>query len=179
MAKTKKKTLNHEVAEWLIEHRWKNTLNTDARQKLPSFVEDAVMSAVYIVAGSSNGKVNISPKLVSKCLMLREISVDTVKLMEVGYEMSERHAQRLAQCVRFALNGITQRIQGYDFNMTEQEKILYRKEKQFIRAYYTGEDSDLFSTPMKPLTQEIKDLHRQGKYEEYLKELDKHFGRCP
>ena len=71
-------------------------------------------AAVAVVAGSSNGKVNISPKLVMKALMLRTISSQEVKMLEVGYEMSDRQSQRLAQTARFALDGIRHRIQEYE-----------------------------------------------------------------
>jgi len=53
MGRKSKKTQNEIVAEWLIEHRWKNGLNIDTKQKMPAFVEEAVMAAVYIVAGTS------------------------------------------------------------------------------------------------------------------------------
>jgi len=53
--------------------------------------------------------------------MLPEIATETVKLMEVGYDMSLRQSQRLAQTVRFALDGIRHRIQEYESKLTEQD----------------------------------------------------------
>lgn len=47
MARLPKKTDNELVAEWLIEHRWRNSLNTDTKQKMPAFVEDAVSSRIH------------------------------------------------------------------------------------------------------------------------------------
>lgn len=167
MARLPKKTDNEIVAEWLIENRWRNSLNTDTKQKMPAFVEDAVMAAVYIVAGTSNGQVNISPKLVFKCLMLNEISSESVTTREVGYEMSDRHARRLAQTVRFALDGIRHRIQEYENSITEEEKEKIKLERDFIRAYYQGGRSPLHSSPMKELTSEILQLRMDGKYLEY------------
>jgi len=167
MARLPKKTDNEIVAEWLIENRWRNSLNTDTKQKMPAFVEDAVMAAVYIVAGTSNGQVNISPKLVFKCLMLNEISAESVATREVGYEMSDRHARRLAQTVRFALDGIRHRIQEYENLITEEEKEKIKLEKDFIRAYYQGGKSPLHSLPMKELPSEILQLRLDGKYLEY------------
>lgn len=167
MARFPKKTDNVLVAEWLIENRWRNSLNTDTKQKMPAFVEDAVMAAVYIVAGTSNGQVNISPKLVFKCLMLNEISTESVATREVGYEMSDRHARRLAQTVRFALDGIRHRIQEYENSITEEQKENIQLEKDFIRDYYQGRKSNLYSQPLKELPSEILVLRLEGKYLEY------------
>lgn len=167
MARLPKKTENVLVAEWLIENRWRNSLNTDTKQKMPAFVEDAVMAAVYIVAGTSNGQVNISPKLVFKCLMLPEITSELVKSREIGYDMSDRQARRLAQTVRFALDGIRHRIQEYENTITEEEKEKIKLEKDFIRAYYQGGKSPLHSPPMKELPPEILQLRLHGKYLEY------------
>lgn len=167
MARLPKKTDNELVAEWLIEHRWRNSLNTDTKQRMPAFVEDAVMAAVYIVAGTSNGQVNISPKLVFKCLMLSEISSESVATREVGYAMSQRQAQRLAQTVRFALDGIRHRIQEYENTITEEEKEKIKLEKDFIRDYYQGRKSPLHSPPMEELPSEILALRLEGKYLEY------------
>lgn len=167
MARLPKKTDNVLVAEWLIENRWRNSLNTDTKQKMPAFVDDAVIAAVYIVAGTSNGQVNISPKLVFKCLMLNEISAESVSTREVGYEMSDRHARRLAQTVRFALDGIRHRIQEYENAITEEEKEKIKLEKDFIRDYYIGRQSPLHSPPMKEVPSEILQLRLDGKYLEY------------
>lgn len=89
MGRKAKVTDNTVVADWLIQNRWLNSLNAGTRQLLPAFVDDSVWAAVTIVAGSSNGKVNISPKLVMKALMLKTISSQEVKRLEVGYEMSD------------------------------------------------------------------------------------------
>lgn len=167
MARLVKKTDNEIVAEWLIENRWRNSLNTDTKQRMPAFVEDAVMAAVYIVAGTSNGQVNISPKLVFKCLMLSEISSESVATREVGYDMSKRHAQRLAQTVRFALDGIRHRIQEYESSITELQKGNIELEKNFIRDYYQGRVSNLYSQPLQEIPLEILALRSEGKYLEY------------
>lgn len=167
MARPTKRTDNEVVADWLIENRWRNSLNSDTKMKMPAFVEDAVMAAVYIVAGTSNGQVNISPKLVFKCLMLNEISAESVSTREVGYEMSDRHARRLAQTVRFTLDGIRHRIQEYENSITEEDKEKIKLEKDFIRDYYIGRQSPLHSSPMKELPSEILQLRVEGKYLEY------------
>lgn len=167
MARPTKRTDNEVVADWLIEHRWRNSLNSDTKMKMPAFVDDAVMAAVYIVAGTSNGQVNISPKLVFKCLMLNEISTESVATREVGYEMSDRHARRLAQTVRFALDGIRHRIQEYESLITEEQKENIKLEKDFIRDYYLGRKSDLYSPPLQELPSEILALRLEGKYLEY------------
>lgn len=167
MGRPAKKTDNHVVAQWLIQHRWKESLNSGTKQKMPEFVEDAVMAAVYIVAGTSNGKTNISPKLVFKCLMLPEITTSLVKTREVGYDMSDRQAQRLAQCARFALDGIRHRVQEYESRVTDIEKESTEMERQFISDYYAGKDSVLYSPPMQELPLEISLLKEDGKYLEY------------
>jgi hypothetical protein len=167
MARLAKKTDNEIVAEWLIENRWRNSLNTDTKQKMPAFVDDAVMAAVYIVAGTSNGQVNISPKLVFKCLMLNSITSELVKTREVGYEMSDRQARRLAQTVRFALDGIRHRIQEYESQISDEEKENTAMEKEFIRDYYQGRQSKLHSPAMAEIPSEILALREEGKYLEY------------
>lgn len=167
MARLPKKTDNEIVAEWLIENRWRNSLNTDTKQRMPAFVEDAVMAAVYIVAGTSNGQVNISPKLVFKCLMLSEISSESVATREVGYQMSKRQSQRLAQTVRFALDGIRHRIQEYESTITEEQKENIKLEKEFIKDYYLQRQSPLHSPPIEVLPYEILQLRVERKYLEY------------
>ena len=168
-----KKTDNVLVSEWLIRHRWMNSLNTSTIQQLPGFVDDAVWAAVAIVAGVSKGKLNISPKLVMKSLMLKDISSDEVKRLEVGYDLSDRQARRLAQTARFALDGIRRRIQEYENNMPTAMKMNWRLEKQFVDDYYSGRESPLYSPKAKELPPEIFLLHEQGKYLEYAKALMK------
>lgn len=167
MGRKAKATDNILVAEWLIQNRWVNSLNTDTKQKLPAFVDDAVWAAVSIVAGVSNGKVNVSPKLVMKALMLKATTSEAVKKLEVGYEMSDRQSRRLAQTARFALDGIRHRIQEYENNMPEEVKQSWMMEKKFIQDYYRGKESPLYSPPYKPLPIEISMLYRDRKYLEY------------
>lgn len=167
MARLAKKTENEIVAEWLIEHRWKETLNSDTKQKMPAFVEEAVWAAVYIVAGTSNGKVNISPKLVFKCLMLDPITSEGVKTREVGYAMGDSTARRLAQTTRFALKGIQGRIEAYQQQIPEEIMRIKEMERNFVTAYYTGFQSPLFSKPLPAVPDEILKLKEDGKYLEY------------
>lgn len=167
VARPTKKTDNEIVAEWLIEHRWKESLNSDTKQKMPAFVEDAVMASVYIVAGTSNGQVNISPKLVFKCLMLKEITTESVATREVGYNMSKRQAQRLAQTVRFALEGIKHVIQEYELNTTIEDLENIEMEREFIKDYYFNRESKLYSTKSNSLPIEIFNLYLEKKYLEY------------
>lgn len=169
MSRPKKITDNQLVSNWLIEHRWANTLNTETKHQLPSFVEEAVMAAVYIVAGTSNGRVNISPKLVKKAMMLHTISVDSVKVLELGYDLSDRQAQRLAQTARFALDGITHRIQEFENNLSEEFKMNRKLEWGFVMDYYNQRQSNLYTNPaFRPSVPEsIIMLYKQGKYLEY------------
>lgn len=167
MARKAKVTDNELVANWLIQNRWLNSLNVDTKQQLPAFVDDAVWSAITIVAGVSNGKVNVSPKLVKKCLMLKSISTAEVRRLEFAYDMSDRHAQRLAQTARFALDGIRHRVQEYENNISDYAKEVGRMEKQFLEDYYKGKESKLYSKPLKPLPVDIIKLHTDGKYVEY------------
>ena len=169
MGRKAKVTDNAAVADWLIQNKWLNSLNAGTRQLLPAFVDDSVWAAVAIVAGSSNGKVNISPKLVMKALMLKTISSQEVKRLEVGYEMSDRQSQRLAQTARFALDGIRHRVQEYENNMSEHTKTVWRLEKQFVDDYYRGTKSPLHSESSKPLPEDILKLYKDGKYVEYGK----------
>lgn len=171
MPRKPKVTDNVTVSEWLIENRWMNSLNTNTRQQLPAFVDDAVWAAISIVAGVSNGKVNVSPKLVIKALMLKTISSEEVKRLEFGYDMSDRQAQRLAQTARFALNGIKHRIQEYENNLSEEAKVNWRLEKRFVQDYYSGVESSLYSPQMLALPDEISVLHTQGKYVEYARDV--------
>lgn len=167
MGRKAKVTDNVLVANWLIRNRWMNSLTTDARQRLPGFVDDAVWAAIAIVAGQSDGTLNINPKLVMKALMLKSISTEEVKRLEVGYDMSDRQAQRLAQTTRFALDGIRHRIQEYENTIPEETKMLFRMEKSFVDAYYSGTPSPLYSEPLEELPEEISLLREQSKYVEY------------
>lgn len=164
------------VADWLIQNRWLNSLNTDTKQQLPAFVDDAVWAAIAIVAGVSNGRVNISPKLVMKALMLKTISTQEVKRLEVGYDMSDRQSRRLAQTARFALDGIRHRIQEYENNMPEHLREIGRMEKLFLKDYYMGRESILYSPSLQPLPENIITLYEQGKYTEYAKEVQRFRG---
>lgn len=167
MARLPKKTDNEIVAEWLIEHRWKEALNSDTKQKMPSFVEEAVWAAVYIVAGTHNGRVNISPKLVFKCLMLDPITSASVKTREIGYEMADSTARRLAQTARFALKGIQGRIEAHQQTIPDDVKRAKEMEKLFVIAYYTGFQSPLYSAPLPKVPAEILELRNMGMYLEY------------
>jgi hypothetical protein len=174
-----KVTDNVLVSDWLIRNRWSNSLNIDTRQQLPAFVDDAVWAAISIVAGVSNGKVNVSPKLVMKSLMLKSITSEEVKRLEVGYEMSDRHARRLAQTTRFALDGIKHRIQEYENNLPEEVKMNWRLEKQFVDDYYSGKESPLYSTPLPIAPDEILALQKNKEYVKYAEALMKFRGIYP
>jgi len=169
MAPKPKKTDNELVSDWLIETRWASNLNAGTKQQLPAFVEEAVMAAVYIVAGTSNGQVNISPKLVCKALMLRSISTESVQPLEVGYDLSKRQAQRLAQTARFALDGIRHRIQEYESQLSEEEVMNRKLEWGFVVDYYNGKQSKLYANPpsAETIPNEIKQLYKDKKYWEY------------
>ena len=164
-------TDNQLVSEWLIQNRWLNSLNTDTKQHLPGFIDDAVWAAIAIVAGVNNGKVNISPKLVKKALMLKTISTEAVKLVEYGYDMSERQARRLAQTARFALNGIRHRIQEYENSIPEDIKLNWKQEKKFVQDYYDGKISNLYVDPIPPIPEQILSLYQNKEYSQYVKSL--------
>lgn len=164
--KTSKKTENEIVSDWLIQHRWHN-LEPDVKFKLPAFVEEAVYTALYIVAGTSNGKLNASPKAVYKTLMLREISTETVKTVEFGYDMSKRQAQRLAQTARFALGIIQKSISNYETNLTEEQKMSMKLEYRFKKDFYENKESTLYSPDSEPVPDKILQLYKDGKYLEY------------
>jgi len=167
MVRTVMVTENELVSEWLIRTRWMNALNITTRLQVPGFVDDAVWAAVTIVAGTSNGKVNVSPKLVLKALMLNPITAQEVKRCEIGYDMSDRQARRLAQTARFALEGIKHRIQEYEHNLPKEVKMSWKLEKGFVNDYYSNTPSILYSKPLCPLPTEISALHEEKKYVEY------------
>lgn len=168
MAPKPKRTDNEEVSDWLIRTRWANNLNVGTKQQLPTFVEDAVMASIYIVAGTSNGKVNISPKLVCKALMLRTISTEDVQPLEIGYDLSQRQARRLAQTARFALDGIRRRIQEYENSLSEDEVMNRKAEWGFVMDYYNKKESKLYTPPCtQPLPDSILQLYKDKKYLEY------------
>lgn len=166
MTKTSKKTENKTVANWLIHNRFKH-MSIGLKQQMPSFVEDAVYTAVYIVAGTSKGKVNVSPKLVYKCLMLDEITTSSVMSVEVGYDMSLRQAQRLAQTTRYALRAIVRRTQESDLQIPTEPSEDEAMERKFINDYYQGKNSSLYSEPLSTPPEWITELRRQKKYVEY------------
>lgn len=176
MGRKRKILDNTAVAEWLIQHRWQNILNSSTKQMMPAFVEDAVMAALYIVAGDSGGRLNLSPKLVFKTLMLKEISSSSVVNCEVGYEMSERHARRLAQTARFALDCIAHRIQEYEANLSEDELFNWKLEKGFVDDYYAGRHSKLYSDKLCTVPHNILQLWMDKKYAEYGHALMKYRG---
>lgn len=165
------RTDNQLVSDWLIQHRWNSSLAVGTKLCLPDFVDDAVWAALAIVAGVSNGKLNVSPKLVKKALMLKIISTEEVKRLEVGYDMSDRQAQRLAKTARFALNGIRHRIQEYENNVPEDVKLNSALERQFVKDYYDSTNSTLYSEPLAPLPDEIVQLHQDGLFLEYANAL--------
>ena len=164
--KTAKRTENEVVSDWLIQHRLHN-LEPEVKFKLPAFVEEAVYTALYIVAGTSNGKLNASPKAVYKTLMLKEISTESVMTVEYGYDMSKRQAQRLAQTARFALGIIQKSISNYEVSLTEEQKMSIRLEYKFKRDYYEGKESTLYSPDKEPVPDKIIQLYKDGKYLEY------------
>lgn len=68
----------------------------------PHWVDSIVYGSVATGAGSSNGKLNVSPKSVIGALHLRTISTDAVKTAD----MSLRTAQTIAKAARHAAHGI-------------------------------------------------------------------------
>lgn len=182
MARKPKVTDNTLVSNWMLEYKWLKPISDSTLHRIPSFVEDAVYSALYTVAGSSDGRLNISPKLIKKALMLKQISVDTVRFLEVGYVMSDRQAQRLAQTVRFAITRIEDRIDEYENQVSERKRQELAMEREFVRSYYNKTKSPLHSHtaqtvhPAQPLPQNILDLYTQKRYVDFAKALLEHRG---
>lgn len=99
--------------------------------------------------------------------MLKEISVDTVRPLEVGYSMSDRQAQRLAQTARFAIGRIESSIEKYELTQSEQRRQVIEMERAFVKSYYDNTDTPLHSAPALELPQNILDMYKEGRYIEY------------
>lgn len=160
-------TDNTLVSNWMIEYKWLKPISNSTLLRIPSFVDDAIFAALYTVAGVSDGVLNISPKLVKKALMLREISTESVKVLEVGYEMSDRQAQRLAQTVRYAILRIEDQISDYEASYSAARKQEIQMERDFVKAYRQGIESELYSNPLPTPPEWITSLYHEGKYLEY------------
>ena len=167
MARKPKITDNTLVSKWMVEYKWLKPISNSTLHRIPSFVEDAIFSALYTVAGVSDGRLNISPNLIKKALMLKEISVDTVRPLEVGYLMSDRQARRLAQTVRFAIKRIESNIDQYEQEVCERRKQEISLERAFVKSYYNKTDTPLHSSTAIQLPQNILDLYKEGRYSEY------------
>lgn len=167
MARKPKITDNTLVSKWMLEYKWLKPISNSTLHRIPSFVEDAIFAALYTVAGVSDGRLNISPSLIKKALMLKEISVDTVRPLEVGYSMSDRQAQRLAQTARFAIGRIESSIEKYELTQSEQRRQLIEMERAFVKSYYDNTDTPLHSAPALELPQNILDMYKEGRYIEY------------
>lgn len=167
MARKPKVTDNTLVSKWMVEYKWLKPISNSTLHRIPSFIEDAVFAALYTVAGVSDGRLNISPNLIKKALILKEISVDTVRPLEVGYLMSDRQAQRLAQTVRFAIRRIESSIDEYELTQSERRKQEIAMERAFVKAYYYNTDTPLHSPAAEPLPQNILELYKEGRYTEY------------
>lgn len=89
----------------------KHILLADVREELAvvgipkqKWVEDYVMGACYTVAKASKGKLNVSPAHVYTAVKMEAVSTGHIMAMCEG--ISERQAQRIAQCARYALTGM-------------------------------------------------------------------------
>jgi hypothetical protein len=93
--------------------------------------------------------------------------------LEVGYDISDRHSQRLAQTARFALQGIEHRIQEFENNLSEDFKMNRKQEWKFIHDYYEGRESTFYAKPrvLPDIPQDILKLYIDGKYLEYGEKL--------
>ena len=69
-----------------------------------NWVEDYVMGACYTVAKASNGKLNVNPAHIFAAVKMDLISTGHIMAMCEG--ISERQAQRIGQCARYALAGM-------------------------------------------------------------------------
>lgn len=170
----KQKVLDNElVAQYLINRKWNDLLCQHTKQMLPAFVDDAVWAAIYICAGTHKGKVNISPKLVFRALMLSEISTESVQALHIFDEkMSVRKARLICQCARFAIDAITARVREEEEKeeMQPDNFVNWKLEKQFVEAYYSGVDHK-FYTALNMTPKEITGLYNTGRISEYKVEL--------
>lgn len=168
---------NKTVAKWLIETRYKN-LDSSLKTKLPSFVDDAVYGGLYIHRGEDNNPtLSVTPEMIFRCLMLNEISVQSVETIcsGCGYTYAERTIRRIAQITRFVAKGIELRIAEYEElheEMKEEDKMFdWKLEKQFIWCYYNNVPSRLYSNQLPQIPEHITALYHNKQYQKYLKEL--------
>jgi hypothetical protein len=167
MARKPTVTDNTLVSSWMIDYKWLKPVSNSTLLRIPAFVDDAIFAALYTVSGVSGGKLNVSPKLVKKALMLKEISSESVKGLEFGYEMSDRQAQRLAKTVRYAILRIESQIDAYQEAYTIARKQEIQMERNFVKAYRQGTESELYSHTQPAPPAWITALYTEGKYLEY------------
>lgn len=169
-----KVTDNKDVADWLIKNKWKD-LGQDVRSRLPDFVHDAVYGALYICAGTSNGKLNIQPELIYRCIMQPEISTQsTSNILEfLETPLAPRTVERITQVSRFAAKGIRERIEQYEERRAElrQTNVDWKIEMIFLKDYYQGRYSRYYSAPLQKVPDSITQLYRDRKYLEYGEKL--------
>lgn len=170
MARKKKEVDNVDVANWIIEHKKYGYAGHSVDNMLPQIVDDAVYAAVYTVAGSSSGTVNVDPSLVFKALMLKTLSTASVKPLEVGHTMSDRQAQRLVQTAAYAARRISEKMKEYDEKLSQEKKNIMKMEKEFATSWKEG-NSSLYSEKSPPIPQNILDLYFSKKYIEYSNAL--------
>lgn len=174
MARPKIVTDNESVADWLLSHNWFHDIDDKTRSKLPEYVDDALWASIYTCAGTSksSGRVNVSPKLVKRAIMLPEISVKAVQRLNIfSTPMSERKAQTICQCVRYTLRSLEERVKKeMKKNASQETEFNYRLERQWIESYYSGVNHE-FDKVLPKTPKPIQELYIEGKIEEYKQAL--------
>lgn len=165
---------NKTVAKWLIETKYQH-LDVSLKTKLPTFVDDCVYGGLYVYRGSENNTtLSVTPSVIYMCLMLNEISTQSVMTacVENGHTYSERTLRRIAQIVRFIANGIELKISGYkeahDESKEKDTMFNWKLEQQFIWCYYNNVHSKLYSNPLPQIPDAIRKLYEDRNYQKYL-----------
>lgn len=168
---------NKAVAKWLIETKYQS-LDVSLKTKLPAFVDDCVYGGLYVYRDSENNStLSVTPEMIYRCLMLNEISTQSVQNICEGFGRiySERTFRRIAQITRFVSKGIELRISEYKEthkDSEEKDKMFdWKMEQRFIWCYYNGVHSKLYSNPTPPIPQSILQLYHDKQYGKYLEAL--------
>ncbi|MNF87230.1 hypothetical protein D3C84_696890 [compost metagenome] len=126
VTRPKKVTINNIAKHVMLADVQEESSNGRPQQ---SWVEDYVMGSLYVVAKASGGKLNVSPAHVFTAVKMDIIS--TGHIMAMCERISERQAQRIAQCARYALTGMQMHLNR---NPALYEAL--QTEVDFITAYY-------------------------------------------
>jgi hypothetical protein len=133
----------------IVHNEWARHVQV-AHELGAGWLDDFIYGACYVCAGSSNGKLNLSPGDVRRIAMLSTFTTKIVQQTIFNHNqrpLSKRQAQRVVQTASFAIDGVSMFLKRHPEALARLERGLVEVERElaevdddaaFAAAYYHG-----------------------------------------